>query len=183
VLPKLVAVVGGKQADCIAVPASTVWEHWKDVAFTFTPPAGTQRVEVRWEVTPDAPASVEDLAVTFAFEAGAYARLAPPPHPFLYFRREDVPALLAKAQKEKLRKQVAAELKAQLEGKSLKEQQDALNEALDEAVHRTKEYKAWQAEWDKMASHWECHYFGSGRTYCLIGNGLAEAMREMVEKP
>ncbi len=88
-----------------------------------------------------------------------------------------------KQQKDKLRQQVAAEMKTKLEGKSPREQNDAMNQALDKAVHATPEYKAWQAEWDKIASHWECHYFGSGRTYCLIGNGLAEAMKAIVDKP
>ena len=88
---------------------------------------------------------------------------------------------IVKEQRDKLKEQVAADLKGKLEGKSPKEQTDAQNKALEQAVHATPEYKAWQAEWDAIASHWECHYFGSARTYCLIGNGLGEAMKELLK--
>jgi hypothetical protein len=86
---------------------------------------------------------------------------------------------ILKQQRDKLKDQVAAEIKGKLEGKTPKEQNDAQNKALDQAVRATPEYKAWQAEWDAVASHWECHYFGSARTYCLIGSALGEAMKEL----
>jgi alpha-galactosidase len=88
---------------------------------------------------------------------------------------------IVKQQRDKLKEQVAAKLKGKLEGKSAKEQNDAQNKAMEQALHATPEYKAWQAEWDAIASHWECHYFGSARTYCLIGNGLGEAMKELLK--
>jgi hypothetical protein len=86
---------------------------------------------------------------------------------------------IQKEQREKLREQVAAEFKGKLEGKSPKEQTDAQNKALDKAVRATPEYKAWQAEWDAIFSHWPCHYYGNGRNYCLIGYGLGEAMKDL----
>ena len=86
---------------------------------------------------------------------------------------------IQKQQREKLKEQVAAELKGKLEGKSPKEQRDARNKAMNRAVRGTAEYKAWQAEWDSTFSHWPCHYYGSGRTYCLVGHGLGEAMKEL----
>jgi hypothetical protein len=36
-------------------------------------------------------------------------------------------------------------------------------------------------EYDRAISHWECHYFGSARVYCLVGHGLAEAMTELLQ--
>ena len=87
---------------------------------------------------------------------------------------------IQKRQREKLKEQVAAELKGKLEGKSPKEQKDAQNKAMDRAVRAAPEYKAWQAQWEAIASHWPCHYYGSGRTYCLIGYGLAEAIKEIL---
>ena len=77
--------------------------------------------------------------------------------------------------------QVAAAIKDKLEGKPPKEQTDAQNKALDEAVRATPEFKAWQAEWDSIFSHWPCHYYGNGRNYCLIGYGLGEAMKELCQ--
>ncbi|MCR4413627.1 MAG: sialate O-acetylesterase [Thermoguttaceae bacterium] len=82
-------------------------------------------------------------------------------------------------QRGRLKDQVAAAIKDKLVGKTPREQIDLQNKALDEAVRSTPEYKAWQAEWDALFSHWPCHYYGSGRTYCLIGYGLGEAMKEL----
>lgn len=85
-----------------------------------------------------------------------------------------------KAQREKLRDGVVSSVNAELDGKSPEEQQKLVNAALERAVHATDEYKAWQAEWDRIASHWECHYFGSAAVYCLIGNDMAAAMLELI---
>lgn len=38
-------------------------------------------------------------------------------------------------------------------------------------------------EHDRAVSHWECHCFGSARVYCLVGYGLAEAMKCLVPNP
>ena len=45
--------------------------------------------------------------------------------------------------------------------------------AADEAYQKVK------AEHDKHVSHWICHYQGSARVYALVGNGLAEAMKDL----
>ena len=89
---------------------------------------------------------------------------------------------IEREQRGKLKESVAAEAKDKLAGKDTKQQREILDRALGQAVHDTPEYKAWQAEWDRIASHWECHYFGSGRTYCLIGHGLGEAMKELLSQ-
>jgi hypothetical protein len=88
---------------------------------------------------------------------------------------------IQKQQRDRLKDQVAAAIKDKLEGKTPKEQTDAQNKALDDAVRATAEYKAWQAEWDAIFSHWPCHYYGNGRNYCLIGHGLGEAMKELCQ--
>jgi len=89
---------------------------------------------------------------------------------------------IEREQRKQLREKVAAEVKDKLEGKDAGKQREILDNALRQAVHNTVEYKAWQADWDKIASHWPCHYFGSGRTYALIGYGLGEAMKELLEQ-
>ena len=53
-------------------------------------------------------------------------------------------------------------------------------QALDQAVEQTEEFQAWQREWETIASHWECHYWGSAPTYCRIGAALAQAMRDQL---
>jgi len=89
---------------------------------------------------------------------------------------------IERAQRGKLKDKVAAEVKDKLDGKDPKQQRESLDRALGEAVRNTPEYRAWQAEWDRIASHWECHYFGSGKVYCLIGHGLGEAMKELLNQ-
>ena len=89
---------------------------------------------------------------------------------------------IAREQRGKLKEKVAAEVKEKLEGKDPKKQREILDNALGQAVRNTAEYKAWQAEWDKIGSHWECHYFGSGKVYSLIGYGLGEAMKELISQ-
>ncbi len=47
----------------------------------------------------------------------------------------------------------------------------------------TNAYKELDARFKKKGSHWPCHYYGSARTYCLIGHALAEGMKELTETP
>jgi alpha-galactosidase len=89
---------------------------------------------------------------------------------------------IEREQRGKLKDRVAAEAKDKLAGKDAKQQREILDRALGQAVHDSAEHKAWQADWDRIASHWECHYFGSGRVYCLIGHGLGEAMKELLSQ-
>jgi alpha-galactosidase len=88
-------------------------------------------------------------------------------------------------QEQRVRKQVTAEVMAQLKGKpeaaDKKAVEQLVNGAMDKALEKDEQYKKVQAEHDKIISHWECHYWGSSRIYCLVGNGLAEAMKHLVK--
>jgi len=88
---------------------------------------------------------------------------------------------IQKEQRDKFKDQVAAQIKDKLAGKTPREQNDIRNQAMDRAVRDTPEYKAWQAEYDTMFSHWPCHYYGNGRNYYLIGYALGEAMKELCQ--
>jgi alpha-galactosidase len=87
-----------------------------------------------------------------------------------------------KAAREKVKARVEAELKPTLEGKTDNQRRDLTNQAMDRAVEATGEFKAWNAEWEQVASHWECHYWGSAATYCRIGWAMGEAMKDLLKK-
>jgi hypothetical protein len=90
---------------------------------------------------------------------------------------------IRKAAKESLRARVEAEMTPKLEGKTEKERRQMLDRAMDEAIEKTDEYRAWQKEWETIAGHWECHYWGSAPVYCRIGARLGEAMGELLREP
>jgi len=56
-----------------------------------------------------------------------------------------------------------------------------VNSQMGQALSKDAEYQKVRVEHDKVISHWECHYWGSARIYCLVGNGLAEAMKQLVK--
>lgn len=100
-------------------------------------------------------------------------------------QREQV---IRRAARERVAPVIEAEMAAGLEEKPEKDRQELLRQAIDRAIDRaieqTDEFQAWQREWDTIAGHWECHYWGSAPTYCRIGAKLAEAMKELVsDKP
>jgi len=49
------------------------------------------------------------------------------------------------------------------------------------AAKKTEAYQKLESQFNKKGSHWPCHYWGSARIYCLVGNGLAEAMKGLVK--
>ena len=55
------------------------------------------------------------------------------------------------------------------------------NRKMGKALEADAQYQAVRAEHDKIISHWECHYWGSSRIYCLVGSALAEAMKTLVK--
>lgn len=84
-------------------------------------------------------------------------------------------------QEQRVRKQITAEVMAQLNGKpevsDKKAVEQLVNKQLGGALAKDSDYQKVRVEHDKIISHWECHYWGSARIYCLVGNALAEAMK------
>lgn len=87
-----------------------------------------------------------------------------------------------KAVRERVRARVEADMKPKLEGKTEKERREMMDRAMNEAIEADGEFKAWNAEWERVASHWECHYWGSAATYCRIGSALGTAMKDLLAK-
>lgn len=89
---------------------------------------------------------------------------------------------IRRAAREKIRANIESGLAAKLAGLNEKERREALNRALDEAIEKTDEFRAWNTKWETISGHWECHYWGSASTYCRIGAALATAMKDLVNQ-
>jgi hypothetical protein len=103
---------------------------------------------------------------------------------YWYEKLDELPRKL-QVQERRVRERVAAQLKEELNGRpelsdSMRMEQ-LVNEAFEKARKDDTGYLNAQREHDRAISHWECHYFGSARVYCLIGYGLAEAMKGLVQ--
>ena len=85
--------------------------------------------------------------------------------------------------KQKVAAQLKEELKGRPEAEDSKKREELVNAAFDKAAPEDEGYQNARREHDRAVSHWECHYFGSARVYCLVGYGLAEAMKCLVPKP
>ena len=87
---------------------------------------------------------------------------------------------------QRLLDKVEPEVKKAMEGKPAANDRQALDRAMHQAVARIapgdQEFQKIKAEHDRHISHWVCHYQGSARVYCLIGNALGEAMIELLKK-
>jgi hypothetical protein len=105
--------------------------------------------------------------------------------PYWYDKLDELPRRLD-AEERRVREQVAAKLREEAKGRpeasDPKELEQLVNTALDGARKQDKAYQKLQKEHDRAISHWECHYWGSARVYCLVGYGLAEAMKELLHK-
>lgn len=110
----------------------------------------------------------------------AYVRTAP----YWYAKLDELPRKLD-AEERRVKKQVAAQLKEELQGRpeasDPKQMDRLLNMAFEQARKQDKGYLAAQQQYDRAISHWECHYWGSARVYCLIGHGLAEATKGLLQ--
>jgi alpha-galactosidase len=88
-------------------------------------------------------------------------------------------------QEQRVRKQVTAEVMEQLKGKpeaaDKKAVEQLVNSQMGQALSKDEQYQKTRVEHDKIVSHWQCHYWGSARIYCLVGNGLAEAMKQLAK--
>jgi len=96
VTPRVFSLSGGETKMVPHILPATVWGDWKEVGFTFTVAEGEDRVEVRWAVAPDRPIYVAGLELSPASDPGGYENIEPPAHPYLYFRKEDIPKLAEK---------------------------------------------------------------------------------------
>ena len=108
-----------------------------------------------------------------------YVRTAPYWYPAL----DEMPRKLDAVQ-QRIRQKVAAQVKEELKDKpeasDPKKVESLVNAAAAKAQKEDEEYQRVLKEHDRVISHWECHYWGSARVYCLVGYGLAEAMKELV---
>jgi hypothetical protein len=72
-----------------------------------------------------------------------------------------------------VRERVAAQLKEELKGRpeasDSRQMEQLVNAAFEKAGKEDEGYLDAQREHDRAISHWECHYFGSARVYCLVG--------------
>ena len=104
-----------------------------------------------------------------------YVRTAP----YWYAKLDELPLKL-EVEERRLRDKLAEQLKEQLKGRpeasDAKQMEQLVNAAFEKARKEDQGYLEVQREHDRAISHWECHYFGSARVYCLVGHGLAEAM-------
>ena len=73
-------------------------------------------------------------------------------------------------------------MKPKLEGKPDKERREMMDRAMNEAIEADGDFKAWNVEWERVASHWECHYWGSAATYCRMGSAMGSAMKDLLAK-
>jgi hypothetical protein len=110
-----------------------------------------------------------------------YVRTAP----YWYAKLDDLPRKLD-AEERRLRQAATAQVKEDFKGKpeasDAKKLEQLVNRALDKARKEDPGYQEIRREHDRVISHWECHYWGSARVYCLAGNGFAEAMKDLLPK-
>lgn len=109
-----------------------------------------------------------------------YVRTAP----YWYSKLDELPRKL-QVEERRVRERVAAQLKEEFKGRpeaaDSKQMEQLVNAAFEKARKEDEGYLNAQREHDRAISHWECHYFGSARVYCLVGYGLAEAMKGLLQ--
>jgi Carbohydrate esterase, sialic acid-specific acetylesterase len=104
---------------------------------------------------------------------------------FWYDKLDELPRRLDAEERrvrEKVKANLREELRVQPEAQDSKRMEERVNAALESARKEDEGYLTVQKEHDRAVSHWECHYWGSARVYCLVGNGLGEAMKELLRK-
>ena len=110
-----------------------------------------------------------------------YVRTAP----YWYAELDAMPRKLG-AEERRVRLKVAAQVKEDLQGKpeaaDAKKVDQLVSQALGKALAADDDYQKVKAEYERHISHWECHYWGSARVYALVGDGLAQAMKQLLEK-
>jgi len=100
-------------------------------------------------------------------------------------RLDELPPRL-EAEERRVRAKVAAQLREELKGRTEASDSKRMEELVGTACEKARKEDAgyWevQKEHDRAISHWECHYWGSARVYCLVGDGLAQAMKALLPK-
>jgi Carbohydrate esterase, sialic acid-specific acetylesterase len=103
--------------------------------------------------------------------------------PFWYPELDELPAKM-EAEENRVRTEVAATLKKRMknkpEGADPKKMEELVKEAGDKALEEDRAYQKAKKESDFHVCNWYCHYQGSARVYCLVGHGLAEAMKPLL---
>lgn len=110
-----------------------------------------------------------------------YVRTAP----YWYDKLDVLPQKL-EAEERRVKERVAAKVREEQKGRpeaaDPKKLEQLIDTALDGARKEDQAYLKVKGEHDRAISHWECHYWGSARVYCLVGYGLAEAMKELLQR-
>lgn len=109
-----------------------------------------------------------------------YVRTAP----YWYAQLDELPRKL-QVEERRVREKVAAQFKEEFRGRpeasNSKDMEQLVNAAFEKARKEDAGCLDAQREHDRAISHWECHYYGSARVYCLVGYGLAEAMKGLLQ--
>ena len=80
-----------------------------------------------------------------------------------------------------LRPKVERKMKRKLRGKEKKEADKLVRRESEKLVREKKEWQRAQAEFERIGSHWLCHYHGSAKTYSVMGRAFGLGMLELVE--
>ncbi|MFM7181780.1 MAG: sialate O-acetylesterase [Verrucomicrobiales bacterium] len=108
-----------------------------------------------------------------------YVRTAP----FWYRELDELPAKM-EAEEARLRAKVGEKITRQMKNKPGSNDAEAMEElikaAADKELANDKAYQKAKKESDMHVCNWYCHYQGSATVYCLVGHGLAEAMKPLL---
>lgn len=108
-----------------------------------------------------------------------YVRTAP----FWYPELDELPAKM-EAEESRVRTEAANKLKKRMkdqpEDADPKKMEVLVKEAGDKALAEDRAYQKAKKQSDLHVCNWYCHYQGSARVYCLVGHGLAEAMKPLL---
>ena len=110
-----------------------------------------------------------------------YVRTAP----FWYPALDELPQKVG-VEEHRVRNKVVAQVNEEMKDKpgssDPKKMEQLVNEAVDKALKNDAKYQKAKTECDRHVSNWYCHYQGSAGVYALVGYGLANAMKELLQK-
>lgn len=82
----------------------------------------------------------------------------------------------------KLSKKIEKGMKSKLKGKSEEERKKLIRNETNRAVEKTREYQKAKEAFDAVGSHWLCHYHGSAKMYCTMGQSLAKGLVRVIQQ-